>query len=159
MKDSVNVIGVQERRELSLLIKDRYQKVINDLQETAQRENSALVEKIGKKLGVQILKKEISILEKKIIFLKERITQLGFEDKYGSLNFTKRWADNESVIDYSSPAGKLYYVIVKARPDVRKLEDERNKTLQNIWLTNDRKSIKEIAERKISVKAIDFNKV
>ena len=149
--ENADLIRVPEKKEIAVLIRKRYDTIISDLTQTESQEMTELITAIKDKLKVEAIQMEIKHFEEKATLLKDKIKQLGFDSSYGSAGLATKWVGQEKIVDYSTPAGKLYYKMCKARPDVRKLEAERDAAIADLWLSEKKKTVRQILDRKIKL--------
>ena len=152
----VNKISVQEKREIAILTRSKYDKLIADLRQTEDHVMEDLITKIQKALKVDAILLEIKHLEEKKLLLESKIKNMGF-DSYGR-SLEKSWSSQTGGYDinYSTPAGKLYFKMTKARPDIRNLEVDRDREIANIWLSTEKSEVRKIFDSKINVKQLEF---
>ena len=155
--EKAGLLRTAEKKALADMTRDRYDKVISELRESESAVMDELVQKIAKKLKVNALLDEIENLENKIVLLKKAITEMGFSlygSSIGGLN--KIWKvigkGSVNVIDPRTPAGRMYRSMTSARPDLRKLEDDRNRAVTKIWLATEKEEVRTEALAEIEVK-------
>ena len=142
MKNGNNKIGVQERREITKLISAEYGRLIDIVQQEIKFTEGEILEVAQKKFGIAIFNQKIKQLQEQISLLEEKKKELGF-DRYDKL--LTAWDKTGTKIDRNTPAGRFYYLKVKRTADVQALHQQRDKQLKDIWLTDDRIAIKQLA--------------
>lgn len=148
-------IGTIEKRELAKLVELDFTKTIGEVTQQVQHTESDILEIAKRKLGVALIEKEIQHLKNKQEFLSKKLEQLGFKEYSGAVNgFRTAWKDNRDVIEYTTPAGRLYYSAAKHLPDVRKLEEQKADVLKSIWLSDERKEVTKLVNTRPCVKAL-----
>ena len=151
-KDS-NIIGVQEKRELAKIIGEDFEQIIGNLQQQIKFTEGEILEKAHKKFGIKALNMQIEQLEKRIGLLKSQKKDLGFDrdDKFDT-HYTQK---GEYEIDKDSKAGRYFYLKISKHADIQALRNERARRLKDLWLTDQRPQVAQIAKADIKVKLIE----
>lgn len=141
---------------MARIIQQRYDKVIGDLKQTEDLIMADMISKISEKLKVEAIAMEIKHLEEKKVMLENKVKELGFQFQYGKVTgLEETWSpgtfgrNSERIVDTRTPAGRLYYKLCKARPDVRKLEEERDKAIAELWLSEEKTQVRKILDTPI----------
>lgn len=156
MGRDVNELTVAEKRGLEPLVRSRFDGVISQLRDTETRDITDMVNKIAKKFKVGAALAKIRQHKDAIETIKKAIIDLGFEIgayEQTVVDFHKEYNRNTGVneVDYKKPAGKIYYNLTKARPDIAGVEKQRDKAVADLWLTTQKESARKIMESKIDV--------
>lgn len=156
MARDIKEISVAEKRGLEPLIRSKYNKTISELRDTEKHDIIQLVGKIAKKfkIGAALLKMKMhrDAAER----IKKSIIDLGFElGAYDNsvVDLVKDYDRDtmQQVVDYKKPAGKIYYNITKARPDIASVEKQRDTEIANLWLSTHKTDVKKIIDKKIEI--------
>ena len=150
--DKVKQVGTVEKREIAKIIEGEFNTVIRNVTQEMNMTEGEILEQAHRKFGIKYLDKEINSLKSKITMIENQKIKLGF-DRYNNA-FSKTWNNNTHQIDCKTKAGRFFYEKVSKTADVQSLEKQRGDRLKALWLTADRKEVKELAEAKINVKMI-----
>lgn len=147
----VNAIATQEKKELSKIVETKFTRLIDQATQSRTFAEGELFTKIAKKLRVDVIDKEIQMLEDKVKFLKLKKEQMGFETGYGAGQFTKKYVAigknrSEHVVDRATPAGRLYYALVKQEGAIEDLQLQKEEILTNMWLSSDREVVEKLVK-------------
>ncbi len=157
MVATLNIIGVQEKKELTKILTSQYDRLISQMKNEIEFTQGELLEEAHKKFGVKVLNEQIKSLEKQIEIIKQKKTDLGFGGH--SDTFSTKRIDNlhyEQQIDPNSKAGRFYYLKVGRCADIKGLEKERDQKLKDIWLENDRAIVKTLVNTEVKPQQIAY---
>lgn len=161
MARDINEISVAEKRGLEPLVRSRYNSVISQLRDTETRDIADLVKKIAKKFKIGAALVKIRQHKEAIDVIKKAIVDLGFElSSYDDAvtGLRQDWDRNRNNygVDYKKPAGKVYYNLTKARPDIASVEKQRDKSVADLWLSTQKKEVKKLIEAQIDVPRLEM---
>ena len=151
------LINSTEKRALAELTTKRYDAILEEAQKVENQDLNNALEKISKKLKIKAIVTEIANLESKKNLLISTIKELGFDCYHqGDISGLKHifkfdGKTSQNVVDISTPAGREYYRMTKASPDIVKLITERDKAISDIWLATEKKDVRNIVETKIKI--------
>ncbi len=155
MSRDIKEISVAEKRGLEPLIRSKYDKLISELRDTESHDIKDLIDKIAKKFKVGAALLKIKAHKDAINEIKQTIIDLGFElGAYDDVtDLKKAWGKNSGgyEVDYTKPAGKAYYSLTKARPDIAAVEKQRDSEITNLWLSTHKTDVKKIIDKKIEI--------
>lgn len=147
---SEKTISTQEKRELSKIVQGKYQRLIGDAQQNKALTEGELFGRIAKKFKVDAIDNEIASLQEKIRFLETKKSELGFGSGYhqGKFKTTYDHKNRTEVIDPQTPAGRVYYSLVKQEGTIAELENQKDNILTQLWLTSDRSKVEALVNEK-----------
>ena len=155
---TINVIGVQEKKELCKIVSAEYDRLIGTMKQEIEFTQGEILEEAKGKFGLSIINQEIKNLEEKIKLLKDKKSDLGFncnDDKFFTTFDHKSYTHS---IDPKTKAGKFYYLKMSRKADIVGLEKEKDNRIKNIWLENDRANVKRIVQEIVKVPMIEYKK-
>jgi hypothetical protein len=161
MKTNGNgIVSVQEKRELSKLISEEFNRIIQNLQQEIKFTEGEILEEARNKFGVKIIDQEIDNLRDKIQLLEEKKKELGFENGHNSNGFVSTWdhKTNNYAVDPRTQAGRFYYLRLAHCADIQTLQKQRDDRLKKLWLDSERVSITQLINAPIDIKFIELNK-
>ena len=143
MKNSVDFVGVAEKRELSKLLERQFDEAITEAvnleRELCQKAEAEAL----RKLGVQMIMEEISKLDRQKDVLIERIQELGFDYNHGNPRIATTWnsSSSDSVWKKSTDAAREALKVLEGTTNLRDLKAEKVSVLKKLWLSTSRKEV------------------
>lgn len=161
MGRDINELSVAEKRGLEPLVRSRYSTVISQLRDTEKHDIGELVKKIAKKFKVGAALAKLRQHKDAVEQIKKAIIGLGFEigaydEAVVDLTHEYNTDTGAQEVDYKKPAGKMYYNMTKARPDIAGVEKQRDKAVADLWLTTHKKDARKLVEAKIEVPKLEL---
>ena len=160
MPKDINDLTVQEKRGLEPLIRRRYDNLISQLRDTEKHDITDLVSRIAKKFKMNAALAKIREHTAAIEKIKNAIEELGFQmSGYNDITGLKQGWDRDTgsySVDYKKPAGKMYYNLTKARPDIMAVEKQRDKAITDLWLITTKDGARKIVDTEINVPKLEM---
>lgn len=161
MSRDINELSVAEKRGLEPLVRSRYDTLIAQLRDTESRDITDMVKKIAKKFKIGAALMKIRQHKAAIALIVKGIEDLGFQMASGDESITdlhKEYDRNigDYQVDYKKPAGKIYYNLTKARPDIKSVEKQRDDAVASLWLCTQKKDAREIVDSKINIPQLEL---
>ena len=152
------VMSVQEKRELSKLINEEFNRIIKNMQQQIEFTEGEILEQARDEFGLKLLDQEIDNLNEKIKLLQDKKKEMGFDsDSYGSNGFKTVWdqKSGDKRVDPNTKAGRFYYIKMAKHADIQALYKQRDERLKKLWLENERESVKALVNESVNVKLIE----
>ena len=146
------IIGAVEKRELAKIIEIEFNTIITNMQTEMKYTEGEILEQAQKKFGIKYIDNEIKSLENKIEMLKKQKEKLGFTSGHCAGFITEGYGQE---VDPRTKAGRFFYLKMARNIDVQNLKDQKNGRLKELWLTDQRSEVKELANRKPDIKLLE----
>ena len=154
------IVSVQEKRELSKLVSEEFNRIIQNLQQEIKFTEGEILEEAKNKFGIKLIDQEIDNLQDKIRLLEEKKKELGFEGGHNTNGFVSTWDNKTSnyAVDPRTQAGRFYYLRMARCADIQTLQKQRDDRLKKLWLDSERVSVTQLVNSPIDIKFIESNK-